>query len=309
MSQKIAVVVPTIRPESWEIFVESWHLLFRKHKVLLFKIEDNHDWPYIEVTDYSKPTIPQIYNKSPKVDWLFNKSDTCRNAGFIIAASSVDPDVFISLDDDVLPNGNDPIQEHLDALNMTVPKYWVSTCQDIYPRGVPYGVRDEMEVVLSHGVWANVPDLDAPTQLLNPKMKDVAFNKMNVPKGVLFPFCAMNFAFKPQLLPFIYQAPMSKRLEEYGVTVGDRFGDIWSGVVAKLACDDNNWGVVTGYSTINHSRASNVFTNLRKEALFLEQNETFFDEWTDISEPSDYVKLYKKMLKSWQSDLVKLKSK
>jgi reversibly glycosylated polypeptide/UDP-arabinopyranose mutase len=307
MSQKIAVIVPTIRKESWEIFIQEWEPLFRKHQVLLVKVEDKPEWPYIETIDYQEKPAKQTYRQFPNFEWLFNKSDTCRNAGFYIAKGS-NPDVYMSFDDDVLPNNNDPIQQHLDALNMTVPKYWVSTCQDIYPRGVPYGVRSEMEVVLSHGVWANVPDLDAPTQLLNPTMKDVAFNKMNVPKGVLFPFCAMNFAFKPQLLPFIYQAPMSKRLEEYGITVGDRFGDIWSGVVAKLACDSNNWGVVTGYSTINHSRASNVFTNLRKEALFLEQNETFYNEWTDISEPSDYVVLYKRMLKAWQSDLKNLKN-
>lgn len=298
----IAVVVPTIRKESWEIFIKAWEPLFRKHRVLLVKVEDNHEWPYIERIDYRDETPTQWFRMFPNFEWLFNKSDTCRNAGFYIAKGS-NPDVYMSFDDDVMPNNNDPIQEHLDALGMTVPKYWVSTCQDIYPRGVPYAVRKEMEVVLSHGVWANVPDLDAPTQLLHPDMKDIAFNKMNIPLGVLFPFCAMNFAFKPCLLPWIYQAPMSKRLAEYNVSAGDRFGDIWAGVVAKLACDLNQWGVVTGYSTIYHSRASNVFANLRKESVFLEQNETFVRDWQDQETTNEYVLLYRRMLNVWQKDL------
>lgn len=302
MSQKIAVVVPTIRKESWEIFIKAWEPLFKKHRVLLVKVEDNHDWPYIEMIDYREEPTRQTFKQFPKVEWLFNKSDTCRNAGFF-AANATNPDVYISLDDDVLPNNNDPIQEHLDALRMTVPKYWVSTCQYLYPRGVPYEVRKDMEVVLSHGVWANVPDLDAPTQLLYPDTKDIVFNKMNLPLGVLFPFCAMNFAFKPKLLPYIYQAPMSRRLAEYEVAVGDRFGDIWSGIVAKLACDLNQWGVVTGYSTIYHSRASNVFANLRKEAIFMELNERFVQEWQDEDSEEPYIQLYRKMLASWQKDL------
>lgn len=299
---KIAVIVPTIRKESWEIFIKAWEPLFKKHRVLLVKVEDNHEWPYIERIDYREEIPNQWFRMFPNFEWLFNKSDTCRNAGFYIAKGS-NPDVYMSFDDDVLPNDNDPIQEHLDALGMTVPKYWMSTCQDIYPRGVPYGVRKEMEVVLSHGVWANVPDLDAPTQLLHPDMKDISFNKMNIPLGVLFPFCAMNFAFKPCLLPWIYQAPMSKRLSEYNVNAGDRFGDIWSGVVAKLACDLNQWGVVTGYSTIYHSRASNVFANLRKESVFLEQNETFVRDWQDQETTNEYVLLYRRMLNAWQKDL------
>lgn len=299
---KIAVIVPTIRPESWQQFWKAWEALFTKHNVTVYKVDDSFDTPRcfnISIIENEWYSIP-ITDKNP--EWLFNKSDTCRNMGFYWAAFDKS-DVFISFDDDVLPNNNDPIQEHLDALGMTVPKYWLSTCQDIYPRGVPYDVRKEMEVVLSHGVWANVPDLDAPTQLLHPDMKDIAFNKMNIPLGVLFPFCAMNFAFKPCLLPWIYQAPMSKRLAEYNVSAGDRFADIWSGVVAKLACDLNQWGVVTGYSTIYHSRASNVFTNLRKESVFLEQNETFVRDWQDQETTNEYVLLYRRMLNAWQKDL------
>lgn len=300
---KIAVIVPTIRPESWIQFILAWEELFKKHKVMLFKVDDSEEWPNVQMIEYkNEKAFIGVTAKASRFEWIFNKSDVCRNAGFYYA-SKFNPDVYISLDDDVLPNNNDPIQEHLDALSITVPSGWISTCQDIYPRGVPYGVRKEMPVVLSHGVWANVPDLDAPTQLLYPDMKDIRFNKMNIPVGVLFPFCAMNFAFKPELLPYIYQAPMSIRLTEYDVERGDRFGDIWSGIIAKRACDANNWGVVTGYSTIYHSRASNVFANLRKESVFLELNETFASEFYNPETTDKYVLLYRSMLAAWQKDL------
>lgn len=101
----------------------------------------------------------------------------------------------------------------------------------------------------------------------------------------------------------MYQAPMGQRLAEFGLPVGDRFADIWSGVVAKLACDLNQWGVVTGYSTIYHSRASNVFTNLRKESVFLEANETFVRDWQAQETTNEYVLLYRRMLNAWQKDL------
>lgn len=296
---KIAVIVPTIRPESWELFFEAWHNLFYKHKVCLFKVDDSGLIPHVQDWDFA---TNELGGNTKQFEWLFNKSDCCRNAGFF-AAAKWGADIFISLDDDIYPIG-DPIQDHIDALNMEVSPRWMSTAQDWRVRGIPVG-GEKWPVVLSHGVWKGVPDFDAPTQFLNPDVKDIAFNKTNIPEGVLFPLCAMNFAFRRELLPWVYQAPMGQRLAEFGLLVGDRFADIWSGVVMKLACDLNQWGVVTGYSTIYHSRASNVFTNLRKESVFMEQNETFAQDWQDQETTNKYVLLYRGMLAAWQEDLEK----
>jgi reversibly glycosylated polypeptide/UDP-arabinopyranose mutase len=298
MSQKIAVVVPTIRPESWEIFIQKWEFLFFKHQVLLITVDDSADWPYIKVIDFTASWGGGEWN-ALKQDFIFNKTDGCRNAGFIEAAK-MKADIIITLDDDVYPNDNDPIQQHLDALNMSVSPNWMSTAQDWRVRGIPVG-GEKWPVMLSHGVWAGVPDFDAPTQLLNPYVQNIAFNKTNIPNGVLFPMCIMNVAFRRELLPWMYQAPMGKRLAEFDLPVGDRFADIWSGIVAKKACDENKWGVVTGYSTIYHSRASNVFTNLRKEAIFMELNETFATEFYNPETTNEYVLLYRRMLGEWQT--------
>lgn len=295
MSEKIAVVVPTIRPESWEKFIEAWEPLFKKHNVTLFKVDDSGEKPACIV--YSYPGN-HYTTKSDSFEWLFNKTDGCRNMGFYYARKH---DIIISLDDDVYPVG-DPIAEHVKALNMHVSPVWMSTAQDWRVRGIPVG-SEKWPVMLSHGVWAGVPDFDAPTQFLYPNVHNIAFNKTNIPKGALFPLCAMNFAFRRELMPYAYQAPMGKRLAEFDLPTGDRFADIWAGVVMKKACDANRWGVVTGYSTIYHSRASSVFANLRKESIFMELNETFATEFYNPETTDEYMLLYRNMLAAWQKDL------
>ena len=305
MAQKIAVIVPTIRPESWKLFLEAWEPLFKKHEVFLFKVDDSEENPTVTVFDYAENGNQIDKFGYFHFEWLFNKTDGCRNLGFYRAYEFrvnrfIQIEIFITLDDDVYPHNNDPIQEHLDALNMSVSPSWMSTAQDWRVRGIPVG-GEKWPVMLSHGVWAGVPDFDAPTQLLNPDVRDIAFNRTNVPVGVLFPVCIMNVAFRRELLPWMYQAPMGKRLAEFDLPVGDRFADIWSGIIAKKACDANQWGVVTGYSTIYHSRASNVFANLRKEAIFMELNETFANEFYNPETSNEYVLLYRAKLAEWQS--------
>ena len=299
---KIAVIVPTIRPESWNVFFDKWGDIFDKHKVMLIKVDDSKDYPtLISYRFLGDKEVSSFQENALQKDWLFNKTDGCRNLGFF-AAYEAGAEIFISLDDDVYPVG-DPIQDHINALSMSVSPNWTSTAQDWRVRGIPV-FGEKWPVMLSHGVWAGVPDFDAPTQLLNPDVKDIAFNRTNVPVGVLFPLCIMNVAFRRELLPYMYQSPMGKRLAEFDLPVGDRFADIWAGIIAKRACDANNWGVVTGYSTIYHSRASNVFTNLRKESVFLELNETFASEFYNPETTDKYVLLYRSMLAAWQKDLL-----
>lgn len=300
MSQKIAVVVPTIRPESWELFFEAWSALFIKHKVVLFKVDDSGEWPTVRSTDFSQKEWPSKFFGTVKETWLFNKTDACRNAGFFAAYHS-DVEIIISLDDDVYPVG-DPIQDHINALSISVSPTWMSTAQDWRVRGIPVS-GEKWPVMLSHGVWNGVPDFDAPTQFLNPDVKDIVFNKTSIPKGVLFPLCAMNFAFRRELMPYVYQAPMGKRLAEFDLPVGDRFADIWSGVVLKRWMDTQGYAAVTGYSTIYHSRASNVFANMKKESIFMELNEDFDNQFHDPNNQHPYVLLYRNCLEQWQAAL------
>jgi len=292
----VAVVVPTIRPEKHAEFVKAWKELFYSHNALSFTVWDGEK-PIVQKEEYSnarysitsKQRTLSIDNiMEDYADLIYNFNDGVRNLGFaLIAKRFPEIDVIITLDDDVLPIG-DPIQDHLDALDKRVPVSWMSTASR-YMRGFPYGVRDEAEVVLSHGIWRGVADYDAPTQLVCGNLHSDFYCGI-IPKGIYYSQCGMNLAFKRKMLPWMYFAPMG---EKVGM---DRFADIWCGIVAKRAIDENGWAAVSGYAEVNHLRASNVFTNLRKESRGIGLNETFWQG--DESDP--YFALYREKLARWQ---------
>lgn len=286
---KIAIVVPTVdyRKEIFDIFMEAWQPLFILHQVEFVKVMDG-DEPKVEHSrgEYSVKEVMGKYGSC-----LTNKNGGIRNLGFAYVAKYL-PDVeyIITLDDDEAPVG-DPIQDHVNALNMRVPISWMSTASE-YMRGFPYGVREEAQVVLSHGVWEGVADWDAVTQLALGN-RPVTFPKMPIPKGVLFPCCAMNIAFRRELLPYIFQAPQVLEMR-----IG-RMDDILAGITAKRAIDENNWAAVTGYATVYHDRASDVYKNLELEANGYKLYEGFWRG--DGSHP--YFKIYKEKLDTWQKYL------
>lgn len=250
-----------------------------------------HDCHLIKVVDGENPTaagetVEEIMGDS--ADLVYNKNDGVRNLGFAyIAKHHPEVDTIITLDDDTRPHG-DTIQDHLDALNKRVPVSWLSTASE-FMRGFPYELHEEAEVVLSHGVWLGVKDWDAPNQLVrgNP---DATFYRGPIPKGVYYPMCGMNIAFKRKLLPYMYFAPMGHRV---GM---DRFADIWLGIVSKRIIDQKGWAVVSGYATVQHDRASNVWKNLQKEARGLELNEGF---WRG-EEADTYFIEYQQNRKRWE---------
>lgn len=281
---EIACVIPTVRPKSWKTFIKAWQPQFNKYKVEVIKVEDG-DNPILTHRG-KKYTVKQIMGKSANL--IFNKNDGVRNLGFAYIAKFLpNIETIITLDDDTLPLPNS-ISGHLSVLKRHFPLDWMSTATD-YVRGIPYGVRNQGECVVSHGVWKGVMDWDAPTQLVKGN-RQLKFYKGAIPRGIYFPFCGMNVAFKRKMLPYMYYAPM-------GYRVGmDRFADIWLGINLKRVCDKNNWAIATGFSTIRHERASNVWTNLKKEVKGLILNETYWEGDTK----DDYFKLYDKCRKLWQ---------
>lgn len=292
--RNIAVVVPTIRPESMKTFMEAWQPFFDKHDVEFVKVEDGEN---PTVYHGAKPLVwPADILMGEHADCLTNFNAGIRNLGFAYIAKFL-PEVeyIITLDDDEVPIG-DPIQDHLDALNSRVPVSWISTAVDDYTRGFPYGIREEAEVVLSHGVWEGVADWDAPTQLVKGSHRPIEFYRGPVPKGVYFPVCSMNLAFKRCMLPYIYQAPWALGIK--------RFDDILAGVEMKREIDKHGWAAVTGYARVHHERASNVFTNLENEATGMRMNETFWQG----DEDHPYYKLYREKYAVWQEFIATCKT-
>lgn len=217
---------------------------------------------------------------------LTNFNAGIRNLGFAYVARFLpELETVVTLDDDVTPIG-DTIQDHVDALEKRVPISWISTASE-YTRGFPYAVREEAEVVISHGVWEGSGDWDAATQLVMGN-RSVDFYKGPIPKGVYYPMCSMNLGFKRKALPYLFHAPWALGVH--------RFDDIFSGILSKREIDKHGWAVVSGYARVHHAKASNVFTNLKNEALGIELNETF---WTG-DEHHPYFKEYRKTYTLWQ---------
>lgn len=286
MNKTIACVVPTIRPESYKKFLVVWKEQFEKHNVVLITVADGENPTTGIGEDYgaSLKTVMGEYS-----DLIYNFNDGVRNLGFAwVARYMPEIDTIISLDDDTEPFG-DTIGDHLKALEKKVPVSWISTLDGIYPRGFPYGIRNEAEVVLSHGGWEGVPDLDAPTQLVNGIPDFLRFYVGPIPRGIFYPMASMNIAFKRKMLPYMYQAPMGSK------TGLDRFADIWCGIESKKVIDEKGWAVVTGYAYVKHNKASNVFTNLIKEAKGIVMNENYGQPYD-----SDYFGFYEQNRKRWK---------
>lgn len=258
----IAVIVPTIRPEAIPAFLEAWQPLFDKHNVEFILVVDG-EIPYIEHNGERKEL---------ESDLVSNFCAGVRQLGFLYVAQNL-PDVeyIFTTDDDCFPVG-DPIQDHLYQLNRKVPISWLSTAKDVYLRGFPYGVREEAQVMLSHGVWDGVPDYDAPTQLLVPKDFKPTYYQGVVPKGIFFPMCGMNLAFRREALPHIFFAPVGQ------FKGAERWDDIFAGTLIVRDFAELNWGIVSGYARVLHKRASNPFTSLAKEAVGILHGEEFYKD-------------------------------
>ncbi|CAN1318216.1 UDP-arabinopyranose mutase 1 [Linum perenne] len=131
-----------------------------------------------------------------------------------------------------------------------------------FVRGYPFSLREGVPTAISHGLWLNIPDYDAPTQLVKPLERNSRYVDavMTIPKGTLFPMCGMNLAFDRELIgPALYFGLMGD-----GQPIG-RYDDMWAGWCAKVIADHLGLGVKTGLPYIWHSKASNPFVNLKKE--------------------------------------------
>lgn len=74
------------------------------------------------------------------------------------------------------PTGKDidTLTQHLDNLTKPSTPYFFNTLYDPYRegadfvRGYPFSLRQGVPTAVSHGLWLNIPDYDAPTQLVKP---------------------------------------------------------------------------------------------------------------------------------------------
>jgi reversibly glycosylated polypeptide / UDP-arabinopyranose mutase len=263
------IVVPTIREASIGRFLELWEPEFRGQRVIV--VEDNPDKTFALPTWVEHYCWEDIDRALQSRAWIIpRRSDCVRSFGYYLAAQSP-CDFVVTLDDDCYPEGAyDPsflglIAAALD--NTWVDDRWWNTLDgQVLPRGYPYDVRRQnLQTVVHHGLWSNVPDLDAKTQMSLPDYRTGPVSIVErVPHGRFFPMCGMNLAFRPAMIPALYFLLMGKDRHETAWPY-DRFGDIWAGVFVKKVADHLGLAISSGGPSIFHSRASNPEVNLQKE--------------------------------------------
>ena len=289
---KAVIVVPTIRRKNILDFLEKWRYEFNDHTVII--VEDNPGRTFhASEANVKHFCWEDIENDLGENAWIIpRRTDCIRSFGFWKACQEK-PDIIVTLDDDCYPVSESFLETHFQKLTtLAVSEAWVSTVRGFFPRGMPYYTKQrEIECVVNHGLWTNVPDLDAVTQLVNTRL-NMAVEVMDqvIPKGMYFPMCGMNLAFKPEVAPAMYFLLMGQDWPY------DRFGDIWSGVFLKKICDHLGYGIKSGGPLIEHQRASNVWANLRKELPGYEVNETLWREVDKIVlSGTNFLECYKEL--------------
>ncbi|KAL4584127.1 hypothetical protein LXL04_008717 [Taraxacum kok-saghyz] len=249
-------------------------------------------------------TFPQL---TPDVNFVTSCTPTVRQFAFSFITHLLHQ---VAKD----PSGNDinALEQHIKNLLSPSTPFFFNTLYDPYRegtdfvRGYPFSLREGVPTAVSHGLWLNIPDYDAPTQLVKPRERNSRFVDavLTIPKGTLFPMCGMNLAFDRELIgPAMYFGLMGD-----GQPIG-RYDDMWAGWCMKVICDHMGWGVKTGLPYIWHSKASNPFVNLKKEykgIYWQEELIPFFQAATLPKECTTVQSCYKELSKQVKAKLGKV---
>lgn len=275
-NENVFVVIPTIRDLK---FLNDWKDQFKDTVIIVCEDQPQKS---IKIPKVGKQIFhyswKEIDSDLGKDSWIIpRRVSAIRNYGFL-QAYRMGAEIIITLDDDCYPVKNHGLVEgHVRNLSLKTPKNWVNTYPDahhMFTRGIPYLIREEQQVMLSHGLWTSVLDHDGPTHLQNLSFKALFAEHFVqiIPTGAYFPMCSMNFAFRREITPLMYFPLMGE--DQNGSKWGyDRFDDIWCGIFAKKIMDHLGFGVINGSPFIEHRKASDPFKNLQKEALGIEMNE------------------------------------
>jgi hypothetical protein len=312
-ASSVTLVVPTVREDCLTEFIARWKALGLFERVHLLIVEDNPDRTFQTPDDIDCTHICWMDIERALGDdaWIIpRRSDTVRSYGYLWAWQRRS-DFVLTLDDDCYPctegeryvyRGPEFVDQHLKWL-CDRPR-WYSTLTSVKPRGMPYyNVGRHERVMLNHGLWTHVLDYDAPSQLANPAIEVHAKDNRIVPMHSYFPMCGMNVMWRNEITVLMYHvlmghgrgAPFCKDRPDQLVKLPfDRFGDIWCGILVKKILDTKGAYISTGLPYIRHERASNPFTNLKKEANALEVNEYFWEhvDAAALSPSRSFAELY-----------------
>lgn len=169
---QLDIVIPTIRDLG---FLEQWRPFFQPYHLII--IQDGDPTRKITVPegfDYELYTRTDIERILGDKAWAISfKDSACRCFGFMVSKKryiyTIDDDCFVAKN----PSGEDinVLEQHISNLLSPSTPFFFNTLYDPYRpgadfvRGYPFSLREGVPTALSHGLWLNIPDYDAPTQV------------------------------------------------------------------------------------------------------------------------------------------------
>jgi hypothetical protein len=272
------VIVPTNRPDRFQVFLDEWNDLFHGHDVYLIVVQDNgkHFEEIREGFHYSGIEGELHHHHTIEMEFIPHKSDMIRSWG-IYRAWKHGSDYVLSLDDDVTPYVDlfAHYEYEFEHERPFSPYFSVGamTSSRLEMRGFPYKQRHNGKVMVQYGGWNGVLDYDAHSQLMIGNNTDEQFwpYVMPVPKGAAVTTCIMNAAWRNEFSREMWQFPLFDG--RY-----NRFGDIWSGLLQKQVLDfQGQVMLINGRAGVLHQRASNPQMNLRREKPGIPINEEIWE--------------------------------
>lgn len=277
---RIGICVPTIRELEIERFLAAWsgpwaEAARDRYDLRVFVHEDGArasfalDAGPLEVVHTSHADVDAKLGGDA---WIVSRGSAACRCFPLLLAWEAGCEYVVTLDDDCLPaegDGASFLDEHLGAFRLS---RWFHTIDGPAPRGTPYGDLGALPVVLNHGLWTGVPDLDGASSLRRDGTEvRLRARREVIAPGLWFPMSAMNVCLHRSIVPAAYSPLMG--VADHGF---DRFDDIWSGLFVKRIADHLGLYVTNGVPFLRHDRASDPFVNLRKEALGIHLHEFFW---------------------------------
>jgi len=270
-------------------FLNEWRAEFDRPGVHLIIVEDKlkhettqPDW--INADNTTLYTHEDIEKDLGKSSWIISRFTSAVRSYGLYKAWQRKPDLIITLDNDCFPDrqNNYFVDGHWRAMESPATLDWVDSTfngflGELYPRGFPYNIRNKSKTYVNHGLWSNIPDLDAASMLLHPSLRTQPVNESQViPRYNFYPMCGMNLSFRPEVTPLMYFGLFG---EKYGF---DQFDDIWAGVFSKKVMDHLGWAVRSGYPSVEHRKQSNAFVNFKKQAGGMAYNEMLWEKVQNV---------------------------
>ncbi|MBA0590247.1 hypothetical protein Gorai_018961 [Gossypium raimondii] len=182
LKDELDIVIPTIRNLD---FLEMWRPFFQPYHLII--VQDGDPSKTIKVPpgfDY------ELYNRNdinkilgPKASCISFKDSACRCFGYMVSKKkyifTIDDDCFVAKD----PSGKavNALEQHIKNLLCPSTPFFFNTLYDPFRegadfvRGYPFSLREGVPTAVSHGLWLNIPDYDAPTQLVKPLERNTRF--------------------------------------------------------------------------------------------------------------------------------------